>query len=130
MGETTNQGVRNRMVRRVSLKFITPPSDIVPKTDHVGGLRITVRRLSGGRRVFGTGEARMRRLLMLSALATLALSNTGCLLNIYSSDPNRRMAELISNSEDLRQIEYEWERIWFTDEPSHMTPERVHGGIQ
>ena len=72
----------------------------------------------------------MRRLLMLSALATLALSNTGCLLNIYSSDPNRRMAELISNSEDLRQIEYEWERIWFTDEPSHMTPERVHGGIQ
>lgn len=72
----------------------------------------------------------MRRLLMLSALASLALSNTGCLLNIYSSDPNRRMAELISNSEDLRQIEYEWERIWFTDEPSHMTPERVHGGIQ
>lgn len=72
----------------------------------------------------------MRRLLLLSALATLALSNSGCLLNIYSSDPNRRMMELINNSEDLRQIEYEWERIWFTDEPSHMTPERVHGGIQ
>jgi hypothetical protein len=72
----------------------------------------------------------MRRLLFLSALATLAVSNSGCLLNIYSSDPNRRMMELISNSEDLRQIEYEWERIWFTDEPSHMTPERVHGGIQ
>ena len=72
----------------------------------------------------------MRRLLLLSALATLALSNSGCLLNIYSSDPNRRMMELINNSEDLRQIEYEWERIWFVDEPSHMTPERVHGGIQ
>jgi len=72
----------------------------------------------------------MRRLLMLSALAALALSNAGCLLNIYSADPNTRMQELIYNSEDLRQIEYEWQRIWFVDEPSHMTPERVHGGIQ
>ena len=72
----------------------------------------------------------MRRLLLLTAVAGLALGNTGCFLNIYSSDPNRRMNELLNNSEDLRQIEYEWERIWFTDEPSHMTPERVHGGIQ
>jgi hypothetical protein len=72
----------------------------------------------------------MRRLLLLAAVAALGLGNTGCLLNIYSSDPNRRMNELLNTSEDLRQIEYEWERIWFTDEPSHLTPERVHGGIQ
>ncbi len=72
----------------------------------------------------------MRRLLLLAALAVLGLSNTGCLLNIYSSDPTRRMNQLMNQSEDLRQIEYEWERIWFTDEPSHMTPERTHGGIQ
>ena len=72
----------------------------------------------------------MRRLLLLSAAATLVLGNTGCFLNIYSSDPNRRMHELINTSEDMRQIEYEWERIWFVDEPSHMTPERVHGGIE
>jgi hypothetical protein len=72
----------------------------------------------------------MRRFLLLTAVAGLVLSNAGCFLNIYSSDPNRRMAELLNNSEDLRQIEYEWERIWFTDQPSHMTPERVHGGIQ
>jgi len=72
----------------------------------------------------------MRRILMLAGLAALALSNAGCLINAYSSNPNRRMMELLSNSEDLRQIEYEWERIWFMDEPSHMTPERVHGGIQ
>jgi hypothetical protein len=72
----------------------------------------------------------MRRVLMLLALASLALSNAGCLINAYSSNPNRRMVELLNNSEDLRQIEYEWERIWFMDEPSHMTPERVHGGIQ
>jgi hypothetical protein len=72
----------------------------------------------------------MRRVLMLTAAAGLIFGNTGCLLNIYSSDPNRRMHELLNTSEDLRQIEYEWERIWFTDEPSHLTPERVHGGIQ
>jgi hypothetical protein len=72
----------------------------------------------------------MRRVLFSLAVAGLVLSNTGCLLNIYSSDPNRRILELLHNSEDLRQIEYEWERIWFTDQPSHLTPERVHGGIQ
>jgi hypothetical protein len=72
----------------------------------------------------------MRRSLLLAAVLGLAFANTGCLINQYSSDPNRRVNELINNSEDLRQIEYEWERIWFNDEPSHLTPERVHGGIQ
>jgi hypothetical protein len=72
----------------------------------------------------------MRRVLFLIAGTVVALSSTGCLINTYSSDPNRRVHELLNTSEDLRQIEYEWERIWFTDQPSHMTPERVHGGIQ
>jgi hypothetical protein len=72
----------------------------------------------------------MRRVLMLTVAAALGLANAGCFINIYSSDPNRRMRELMNTSEDLRQIEYEWERIWFTDQPSHMTPERVHGGVQ
>jgi hypothetical protein len=40
------------------------------------------------------------------------------------------MVELINQSEDLRQIELEWERIWFNDHPSHLTPERVDGAIQ
>src|SRR5260370_39674266 len=95
-----------------------------------GGSGFQSGRFSGGRSVFGTGEARMRCVLLLSALATLALSNTGCLLNIYSSDPSLRMHGLINTSEAMRQIEYEWARIWFVDEPSPMTPERVHGGIQ
>jgi hypothetical protein len=72
----------------------------------------------------------MRRLLLLALLAGCVLSNAGCFLNLYSSDPNRRIVELLNTSEDLRAIEYEWERIWFTDQPSHLTPERVHGGIQ
>jgi hypothetical protein len=71
----------------------------------------------------------MRRLLLLIAVAGFTLAQTGCFINIYSSDPNRRVLELLNQSEDLRQIEYEWERIWFTDQPSHLTPERVHGGL-
>jgi hypothetical protein len=72
----------------------------------------------------------MRRLLLLAAILVPGFCSTGCLINTYSSDPNRRISELLVDSENLRQIEYEWERIWFTDEPSHLTPERVHGGIQ
>jgi len=72
----------------------------------------------------------MRRLLMLVAVAGLGLANTGCLVNAYGSDPNTRMNQLINQSEDLRQVRNEWQRIWFTDQPSHLTPERVHGGIQ
>jgi hypothetical protein len=55
----------------------------------------------------------------------LELVDPGCsaYLNHYSSDPNRRIAELLDKSEDLRQIEYEWEHIWFNDQPSHLCPE-------
>lgn len=71
----------------------------------------------------------MRRWFMV-LVATCVLSQVGCFIPITSSDPTRRIFNLLNISEDLRQIEYEWERIWFTDQPSHLTPERVHGGIQ
>ncbi len=72
----------------------------------------------------------MRRFVLLAVVGAVAVANVGCLAPAYSSDPNERTHELINQSEDLRQIRYEWERIWFTDQPSHLTPERVHGGIQ
>ena len=72
----------------------------------------------------------MRRLVLSLALAGMVLSNCGCLLNMYPSDPNARMRALLNQSEDMRQVTNEWRRIWFTDQPSHMTPERVHGGIE
>jgi hypothetical protein len=53
----------------------------------------------------------------------------GNLLNRYSSHPDERMQQLLYQSEDLRQIKNEWQRFWFNDQPSHMTPERIHGGI-
>jgi hypothetical protein len=72
----------------------------------------------------------MRRWLFSLGVAALVLSNTGCLINLYSADPNVRIVQLLNTSEDLRQIGQEWQRIWFTDQPSHLTPERIHGGIQ
>ncbi len=72
----------------------------------------------------------MRRLLFLAVVGTFVMANSGCFLNQYSSDPNRRMNELMNHSENLRQVESEWERWWMNDQPSHLTPERVHGGIE
>jgi hypothetical protein len=50
-------------------------------------------------------------------------------INVYSSDPNVRIRELLNDSEDLRQIESEWRRIWSADRPAHLPPERVNGPI-
>jgi len=72
----------------------------------------------------------MGRKLLLAIVACAGLMNAGCLINAYSSEPNVRMGQMLNQSEDLRQIGYEWRRIWFTDQPSHLTPERIHGGIQ
>jgi hypothetical protein len=47
-----------------------------------------------------------------------------------SYDPNAPLGELKSSVEDIRRIEAEWKRIWFAPENRHLTPERVHGGIQ
>jgi hypothetical protein len=70
----------------------------------------------------------MRRLL-LALSACCLIGSTGCFLNAYSSDPNKRVLALINQSEDLRQIELEVERFWMVDQPSHLTPDRVHGGV-
>jgi hypothetical protein len=37
--------------------------------------------------------------------------------------------ELLRSTDDLREIQNEWRRFWFNDLPSHLTPERIHGGI-
>jgi hypothetical protein len=72
----------------------------------------------------------MRRILLLALTAGLTACNSGCLLNQYSSDPNTRMTQLLNQSEDLRQAELEWIRFWMSDHPSHLTPERIDGGIE
>ncbi len=71
----------------------------------------------------------MRRILAMTTACLLMVSNTGCVLNMYSADDNIRMEQMLYQSEDLRNIREEWRRFWFTDMPSHLSPQRVHGGI-
>lgn len=68
-------------------------------------------------------------LLAAVAAAGLTTGGTGCVVNQYAADPNVRMDQLINQSEDYRQIGEIWRRFWFNDMPSHMTTERIHGGI-
>ncbi len=71
----------------------------------------------------------MRRALQLTILAVCLSTSVGCFLPIYSARPERRVQQLLFTSEDLRMIVDEWERFWFLDSPSHLTPLRTHGGI-
>jgi hypothetical protein len=69
------------------------------------------------------------RFLAVGALALFLSSNVGCFIPIYDADPAVRARQLINTSEDLRALREEWQRFWFLDQPSHMTPTRTHGGI-
>ena len=76
----------------------------------------------------------MRKPLAAMALvvAVLALCGEGCApvpLPHYAAYRPKRVEELLVDSENLRQAGDEWERIWFLDQPSHMTPFRTHGGL-
>ena len=71
----------------------------------------------------------MRRLFAATMIAIALSSNVGCFLPIYDADPAVRAKQLIYTSEDLRAMREEWHRFWFLDQPDHMTPQRVHGGV-
>jgi len=71
----------------------------------------------------------MRRLIFTALVGAAIVSSVGCFIPIYSADPVRRTDQLIFTSEDLRALLNSWERIWFLDQPDHMTPQRVHGGV-
>jgi len=71
----------------------------------------------------------MRKWLAMALLCLCLAPSIGCILPAYSADPVRRTQQLIFTSENLRLILDEWERLWFLDQPDHMTPYRTHGGI-
>ncbi|HEY1601252.1 MAG TPA: hypothetical protein VGG64_16745 [Pirellulales bacterium] len=71
----------------------------------------------------------MRAVLFTLALGLLLSPSVGCFTPAYSGDPARRTQQLIFTSENLRLLLDDWERIWFLDQPSHLTPYRTHGGI-
>ena len=75
----------------------------------------------------------MRKLFAALAImvASIALFE-GCApvpLPHYAAYPPRRVEELLVDSENLRLIGDDWERFWFLDQPSHLTPFRTHGGL-
>jgi hypothetical protein len=75
----------------------------------------------------------MRKLLaaLIVTVAATALG-VGCApvpLPHYAAFPPKRVQELLVDSENMRQAGDEWERIWFLDQPSHLTPFRTHGGL-
>jgi hypothetical protein len=68
---------------------------------------------------------------MAFVLAGIALSE-GCApfpLPHYAAYRPRRVEELLVDSENLRLAGDDWERFWFLDQPSHMTPFPTHGGM-
>jgi hypothetical protein len=71
----------------------------------------------------------MRKLLVALILSVTVAASVSCSLPIYSGDPKIRTRQLIFTSENFRAMLQEWERIWFLDQPDHMTPNRVHGGV-
>lgn len=71
----------------------------------------------------------MRTLVLGGMLAAAVIANVGCVVPIYSSNPDVRARELIITSENLRHIPEIWERAWFLDMPDFCTPFRTHGGV-
>jgi hypothetical protein len=76
----------------------------------------------------------MRKTLAATALmaATLVVFSEGCApvpLPHYAAFGPKRVEELLVDSENLRMAGDDWERFWFLDQPSHLTPFRTHGGL-
>lgn len=71
----------------------------------------------------------MRKLFLSAVLGAVCLVQTGCVVPIYSSSPDRRVKQMIYVSEGLRHINGIWERAWGLDMPDLQTPYRTHGGV-
>ncbi len=50
-------------------------------------------------------------------------------LSLFHADPPPRIKQMLVESEALQKVQEEWERIWFTDHPSHLTPFRTDGTV-
>ena len=103
-------------------------------TDPTSQTRVTDRavplNLVGHRRREDPGMRKSLAALTL-VLAALAISE-GCApvpLPHYAAYGPKRVEELLVDSENLRLAGDDWERFWFLDQPSHLTPFRTHGGL-
>jgi len=71
----------------------------------------------------------MRKLVSAICLGLCLSTSVGCIIPAFSADPIRRQRQLVYVSENLRLALDDWERIWFLDQPSHLSPYRTHGGM-
>ncbi len=71
----------------------------------------------------------MRKLLLLIVLTATLTVSSGCVVPIWSASPDRRVRQLIYQSENYRHVPNIWERIWGFDMPDLATPYRTHGGV-
>jgi hypothetical protein len=71
----------------------------------------------------------MRKFLSLGILAVVLAANSGCVVPIWSANPDVRARQMIYQSENNRHIPEIWERIWGLDMPDLATPYRTHGGV-
>jgi hypothetical protein len=75
----------------------------------------------------------MRKFLAALAIVVASLAMfEGCApvpLPRYAAWKPKRVEELLVDSENLRLAGDDWERFWFLDQPSHLTPFRTHGGL-
>jgi hypothetical protein len=71
----------------------------------------------------------MRRVILSTLLLTMLITQSGCIVPMWSSSPERRARQLIYSSEGLRHIPDIWERMWGLDMPDVATPYRTHGGV-
>lgn len=84
-----------------------------------------------GCHVFRGRESMNARSRFFALFVTLILGTPSfaqLFLPIYSADPARRARQLGYTSENLRAMHDEWERIWFLDQPSGLTPFPNYGG--
>jgi hypothetical protein len=93
--------------------------------DRAAGL---IRVVTEGGRIPGMRKTLAALTLMVAALAL----SEGCApvpLPHYAAWGPKRVEELLVDSENLRLAGDDWERFWFLDQPSHLTPFRTHGGL-
>ena len=72
---------------------------------------------------------RLNTLAVALAIGALGQACAPVPLPHYAAYPPKRVEELLNDSENLRMAGDDWERIWFLDQPSHLTPWRTHGGM-
>ncbi len=71
----------------------------------------------------------MRKFALSLLCAAIVGVQVGCIVPIWSPNPDHRVRQLIYQSESFRHIPEIWDRIWGFDMPDLATPYRTHGGV-